>query len=316
MNLTRKMESVGGFMKKPILVVLAAGMGSRYGGLKQMDPVGQSGEKIIDYSVYDAIDAGFERVVFIINRKIEKDFKDLVGAEIEKHVEVHYAFQELNDLPGQIDIPAERQKPWGTSHAVYAAREFLDAPFAVINADDFYGRQAYHQMYRFLTETAEQDQEYCMIGYLVKNTVTDKGSVSRGVCQTENGYLKAIVERLKIEKRDQGIVYVEDDGEYPLTDDTVVSMNFFGFKPSFVKEIEGRMVDYLKANLPTNPLKAEYFLPLTVDSLLKEKKASVKVLETSEKWYGVTYIEDKAEVVEALKQMAQAGNYPKSLWGK
>lgn len=303
-------------MKKPILVVLAAGMGSRYGGLKQMDPVGQSGEKIIDYSVYDAIDAGFERVVFIINHKIEKDFKELVGAEIEKHVEVNYAFQELTDLPGEVQIPADRQKPWGTSHAVYAARDFLDAPFAVINADDFYGREAYHKMYQFLTETADKEDEYCMIGYLVKNTVTDKGSVSRGVCETENSYLKTIVERLKIEKTEDGIVYIEDEKAYPLTDDTVVSMNFFGFKPNFVTEIGQRLPAFLNEKLPVNPLKCEYFLPLTVDSLLKENKATVKVLETSEKWYGVTYQEDKAEVVAALKEMAESGKYPKSLWGK
>ncbi len=303
-------------MKKPILVVLAAGMGSRYGGLKQMDPVGQSGEKIIDYSVYDAIDAGFERVVFIINHKIEKDFKELVGAKIEKHAEVRYAFQELTDLPEGVQIPADRQKPWGTSHAVYAAREFLDAPFAVINADDFYGREAYHKMYRFLTETAENGGEYCMIGYLLKNTVTDKGSVSRGVCETKDGYLTAIVERTKIEAREGGIVFLEEDKAYPLSDDTVVSMNFFGFKPSIVDEIGNRIVGYLTEKLSTNPLKAEYFLPATVDALLREGKATVKVLETGEKWYGVTYIEDKAEVVEALKAMAEQGKYPKSLWGK
>lgn len=303
-------------MKKPILVVLAAGMGSRYGGLKQIDPVGQSGEKIIDYSVYDAIDAGFERVVFIINHKIEKDFKELVGAEIEKHAEVRYAFQELTDLPAGVTIPADRQKPWGTSHAVYAARDLLDAPFAVINADDFYGREAYHQIYRFLTETAEREDEYCMIGYLVKNTVTDKGSVSRGVCETKDGYLTAIVERTKIESRKDGIVYIEDDQAYPLADDTVVSMNLFGFKPSIVREIQNRIVGYLNEKLPANPLKCEYFLPATVDSLLKEGKATVKVLPTREKWYGVTYHEDKAEVVAALKALAEQGKYPKSLWGK
>lgn len=303
-------------MKKPILVVLAAGMGSRYGGLKQIDPVGQSGEKIIDYSVYDAIDAGFERVVFIINHKIEKDFKELVGAEIEKHAEVRYAFQELTDLPAGVNIPADRQKPWGTSHAVYAARDLLDAPFAVINADDFYGRGAYHQIYQFLTETAENENEYCMIGYLVKNTVTDKGSVSRGVCETKNGYLTAIVERTKIESRKDGIVYLEDDQAYPLADDTVVSMNLFGFKPSVVREIQNRIVGYLNEKLPSNPLKCEYFLPATVDALLKEGKATVKVLPTTEKWYGVTYHEDKAEVVAALKALAEQGKYPKSLWGK
>ncbi len=303
-------------MKKPILVVLAAGMGSRYGGLKQIDPVGQSGEKIIDYSVYDAIDAGFERVVFIINHKIEKDFKELVGAEIEKHAEVRYAFQELTDLPAGVTIPADRQKPWGTSHAVYAARDLLDAPFAVINADDFYGRGAYHQIYQFLTETAENENEYCMIGYLVKNTVTDKGSVSRGVCETKNGYLTAIVERTKIESRKDGIVYLEDDQAYPLADDTVVSMNLFGFKPSVVREIQNRIVGYLNEKLPSNPLKCEYFLPATVDALLKEGKATVKVLPTTEKWYGVTYHEDKAEVVAALKALAEQGKYPKSLWGK
>lgn len=303
-------------MKKPILVVLAAGMGSRYGGLKQIDPVGQSGEKIIDYSVYDALDAGFERVVFIINHKIEKDFKELVGAEIEKHAEVRYAFQELTDLPAGVTIPEDRQKPWGTSHAVYAARDLLDAPFAVINADDFYGREAYHQIYQFLTETADKDDEYCMIGYLVKNTVTDKGSVSRGVCETKNGYLTAIVERTKIESRKDGIVYLEDDQAYPLADDTVVSMNLFGFKPSIVREIKDRIVGYLNEKLPTNPLKCEYFLPATVDALLKEGKATVKVLPTKEKWYGVTYHEDKAEVVAALKALADQGKYPKSLWGK
>lgn len=303
-------------MKKPILVVLAAGMGSRYGGLKQIDPVGQSGEKIIDYSVYDAIDAGFERVVFIINHKIEKDFKELVGAEIEKHAEVRYAFQELTDLPAGVTIPADRQKPWGTSHAVYAARDLLDAPFAVINADDFYGREAYHQIYEFLTETAEREDEYCMIGYLVKNTVTDKGSVSRGVCETKDGYLTAIVERTKIESRKDGIVYIEDGQAYPLADDTVVSMNLFGFKPSIVREIQNRIVGYLNEKLPANPLKCEYFLPATVDSLLKEGKATVKVLPTREKWYGVTYHEDKAEVVAALKALAEQGKYPKSLWGK
>ena len=303
-------------MKKPILVVLAAGMGSRYGGLKQMDPVGQSGEKIIDYSVYDALDAGFERVVFIINHKIEKDFKELVGAEIEKHAEVRYAFQELTDLPAGVTIPEDRQKPWGTSHAVYAARDLLDAPFAVINADDFYGREAYHQIYQFLTETADKDDEYCMIGYLVKNTVTDKGSVSRGVCETKNGYLTAIVERTKIESRKDGIVYLENDQAYPLADDTVVSMNLFGFKPSIVREIKDRIVGYLNEKLPTNPLKCEYFLPATVDALLKEGKATVKVLPTKEKWYGVTYHEDKAEVVAALKALADQGKYPKSLWGK
>ncbi len=303
-------------MKKPILVVLAAGMGSRYGGLKQIDPVGQSGEKIIDYSVYDAIDAGFERVVFIINHKIEKDFKELVGAEIEKHAEVRYAFQELTDLPAGVTIPADRQKPWGTSHAVYAARDLLDAPFAVINADDFYGREAYHQIYQFLTETAEREDEYCMIGYLVKNTVTDKGSVSRGVCETKDGYLNAIVERTKIESRKDGIVYIEDGQAYPLADDTVVSMNLFGFKPSIVREIQNRIVGYLNEKLPANPLKCEYFLPATVDSLLKEGKATVKVLPTREKWYGVTYHEDKAEVVAALKALAEQGKYPKSLWGK
>ena len=303
-------------MKKPILVVLAAGMGSRYGGLKQIDPVGQSGEKIIDYSVYDAIDAGFERVVFIINHKIEKDFKELVGAEIEKHAEVRYAFQELTDLPAGVTIPADRQKPWGPSHAVYAARDLLDAPFAVINADDFYGREAYHQIYQFLTETAEREDEYCMIGYLVKNTVTDKGSVSRGVCETKDGYLTAIVERTKIESRKDGIVYIEDGQAYPLADDTVVSMNLFGFKPSIVREIQNRIVGYLNEKLPANPLKCEYFLPATVDSLLKEGKATVKVLPTREKWYGVTYHEDKAEVVAALKALAEQGKYPKSLWGK
>lgn len=302
-------------MKKPILVVLAAGMGSRYGGIKQMEPMGMSGEKILDFSVFDALEAGFEHIVFILNHAIQEDFKKLVGKAIEQHAKVSYVIQDLHDLPAGIAVPEGRTKPWGTSHAVYSAREYLDVPFAVINADDFYGKDAFHKMYHFLTETAEVEEEYAMIGYLLKNTVTDQGSVSRGVCETEDGTLRRITERLKIEKTDRGIY--DNTAESVLLDgDAVVSMNFFGFKPNFVKEIARRMSEYLQTELQTNPIKCEYYLPLAVDALIQEKKVNVKVIPTVEKWYGVTYAEDRKVVAEALKKMVEDGKYPKILWGK
>ena len=309
-------------MKKPVLVVMAAGMGSRYGGLKQIDPVGSHGEAILDYSLFDAHEAGFETAVIIIKKAIEKDFMDTVGKRLEKcPMEIRYAFQEIDkEIPEGYQIPAERTKPWGTSHAVLCAKEQIgDAPFAVINADDYYGKSAYKTLYTYLSSAQNTEKyDFCMVGYRLGNTVTDNGSVARGVCQTDdNGYLTQVVERTKIEKYDGGIHFTEDDGATwtELSADVNVSMNMWGFTPEFLQEIEARFPEFLQVDVPKNPAKAEYFLPRTVSDLLSENKATVKVLESADKWYGVTYAADKPQVVAALKAMAAEGKYPDGLWG-
>ena len=304
--------------KKPVLVVMAAGMGSRYGGLKQIDPVGSQGEAILDYSLFDAHEAGFETAVIIIKKAIEKDFMDTVGARLKKcPMEVRYAFQELEkELPEEFEIPAERTKPWGTSHAVLCAKnEIGDAPFVVLNADDYYGKSAFKVAYDALLE-AQEGSNYFMVGYQLGNTVTDNGSVARGVCQTnEEGYLTAIVERTRIEKYEGGIRFTEDGENWEdLAFDTPVSMNMWGYTTEFLKEVEARFPKFLEEDVPKNPAKAEFFLPMTVGALLKEGKATVKVLRTPDKWYGVTYAADKPQVVAALKEMTEAGKYPDGLW--
>ena len=306
--------------KKPVLVVMAAGMGSRYGGLKQIDPVGSCGEAILDYSVYDAHEAGFETVVIIIKEAIKADFMETVGARLQKSpVEIRYAYQELDKLPAGYTVPADRTKPWGTSHAVLCAKDAIDgAPFAVINADDYYGKSAYKVMYEALSKAEDGEKfDYCMVGYEVGKTVTDNGSVARGVCNTdENGYLTDVVEQTRIEKYEGGIHYTEDGENWvDLPADTIVSMNMWGFTPSFLEEIEKGFAAFLDNALATNPLKGEYFLPFVVQNLLSEGKASVKVLTSPDKWYGVTYAADKPVVVAALQQKAQEGLYPNSLWG-
>ena len=307
--------------KKPVLVVMAAGMGSRYGGLKQIDPVGSCGEAILDFSVYDAHEAGFETVVIIIKEAIKKDFMATVGARLAKApVEIRYAYQELDKIPEGYTVPADRTKPWGTSHAVLCAREAIDgAPFAVINADDYYGKSAFKVIYDYLCQARDTEQyDYCMVGYRLGNTVTDNGSVARGVCRTdENGCLAQINERTRIEKYAGGIHYTEDGGESwtDLPFDTTVSMNMWGFTPSFLAEIEARFPAFLDAVLGINPGKAEFFLPGTVSQLLSENKATVKVLTSPDKWYGVTYAADKPQVVAALRAMTEEGKYPNSLWG-
>ncbi len=300
---------------------MAAGMGSRYGGLKQIDPVGSHGEAILDYSLYDAHEAGFETAVIIIKKAIEKDFMETVGARLKKcPMEIRYAYQEIEKIPAGFEIPAERVKPWGTSHAVLCAKEQIDgAPFAVINADDYYGKSAYQVIYDYLSKAEDgQFYDFCMVGYQLGNTVTDNGSVARGICSTdENGYLTQVVERTKIEKYEGGIHYTEDDGA-TWTDvpaETPVSMNMWGYTPVFLKEIEARFPEFLAVDVPKNPAKAEFFLPRTVSELLSEKKATVKVLESADKWYGVTYAADKPMVVAALKAMAEEGKYPDGLWG-
>lgn len=302
--------------KKPVLVVMAAGMGSRYGGLKQIDPVGSQGEAILDYSIYDAHQAGFETVVIIIKEAIRKDFMETVGKRLKKApVEIRYAYQELDKLPAGITIPEGRTKPWGTSHAVLCAREQIDgAPFAVINADDYYGKAAFQVIFDALSASTEPNG-YCMVGYELGKTVTENGSVARGVCQTDDkGYLTEVIERTSIETYEGGIRY-QENGEYTdLPADTTVSMNMWGFMPGFLDEIDARFGAFLKDAIPNNPLKCEYFLPLPVSQLIKEGKATVKVLTSPDRWFGVTYAADKPVVVAALKAMTDEGKYPDGLW--
>ena len=306
--------------KKPVLVVMAAGMGSRYGGLKQIDPVGSHGEAILDYSVYDAHEAGFETVVIIIKEAIKKDFLETVGARLAKSpVEIRYAFQELHKLPAGYTTPADRTKPWGTSHAVLCAKDAIDgAPFAVINADDYYGKSAFRVMYEALCNAQDGEKlDYCMVGYELGKTVTENGSVARGVCYADKmGYLTEIVERTRIEKYEGGIHYTEDGENWvDLPEDTIVSMNMWGFTPSFLDEIEKGFAAFLDNAMKTNPLKGEYYLPLVVQNLLAADKATVKVLTSPDKWYGVTYAADKPLVVAALREKTETGLYPDGLWG-
>lgn len=303
--------------KKPVLVVMAAGMGSRYGGLKQIDPVGSQGEAILDYSIYDAHQAGFDTVVIIIKEAIKKDFMETVGKRLEKApVEIRYAYQELDKLPAGITIPEGRTKPWGTSHAVLCAREQIDgAPFAVINADDYYGKAAFKVIYDALS-TMTDPNGYCMVGYELGKTVTENGSVARGVCATdETGNLLGITERTRIEKYDGGIHFTEDGQTWQdLAPDTIVSMNLMGFQPSFLREAKSRFPAFLDKALAENPLKGEYFLPSIVQQLLSEGKATMKVLTSPDQWYGVTYAADKPVVVKALADMAKGGLYPQPLF--
>ena len=307
-------------MNKPVLVVLAAGMGSRYGGLKQMDSVAGHGQSIIDYSIYDARRAGFEKVIFVIKRALEEDFRRLVGDRIARGIQVEYAFQELDDLPAGYAVPAGRKKPWGTTHAVLAARDLIRGPFAVINSDDYYGPEAFRLIYDFLStqDEAAVPQRYAMVSYLLGNTVTDNGSVARGVCRVgEDGLLREVVEHTRIEKDGSDARSTLDGGEtwVPLPGSTPVSMNFWGFQRSFVDEGEARFPEFLDRILVENPEKGEFYLPLLVSRLIGEGKAQVRVLPSEDKWYGVTYREDKPGVVAALADMTARGLYPENLWG-
>ena len=307
-------------MKKPVLVIMAAGMGSRYGGLKQIDPVDREGHIIMDFSIFDAKRAGFEKVVFIIKRENEKDFKEAVGHRMEQVMDVAYVFQDIDKIPEGFRVPEGRVKPWGTAHAVLCAMDEVDGPFAVINADDYYGRHAFQVIYDYLT-THEDDEKYryTMVGYRLKNTVTDNGHVSRGVCELDpEKHLVAINERTRIEKRDGGIAYSEDDGKtwISLDPDTLVSMNMWGFTQSMMEEIRRGFPGFLEKGLSENPMKCEYYLPSVVSGLLAEDRASVTVLESEDKWYGVTYKEDKPVVVEAIQSLKDAGIYPQDLWEK
>ena len=305
-------------MKKPVLVIMAAGMGSRYGGLKQIDPVDKEGHIIMDFSIFDAKRAGFEKVVFIIKKEDEADFKEAVGNRMEKIMDVAYAYQDLHNLPEGFEVPEGRVKPWGTAHAILCCKDVVDGPFAVINADDYYGKSAFQSIYDQLVAYSDNEKyQYTMVGYKLYNTLTENGHVARGVCTTdENSRLVDIHERTRIEKHGDIAEFTEDDGATwtELPEETIVSMNMWGFTASVLKEIDARFAAFLDRELPKNPIKCEYFLPFVVDELLKEGKADVTVLKSIDRWYGVTYKEDKETVVNAIKGLKEAGCYPEKLW--
>ena len=283
------------------LVVMAAGMGSRFGGLKQAEPVGKNGEAIVDYSVYDAAAAGFDKVVFVIKHSIEKDFKELVGNRISKKIETHYVFQETNDLPAGFVCPETREKPWGTGQAILACKDLVNEPFAVINADDYYGKTAFKVMYE---ELKKQTGDYCMVGFQLKNTLTENGYVSRGVCKAENDYLADIIEVAKIKNCE----YEDENGNLVKLDpDHLVSMNMWGLTPDIFGYLEKDFIEFLKENI--NEPKKEFFIPLEIGCLVKKGEKRVKVLSTPDRWYGVTYKEDKQSVVDAIEKMTLAGMY-------
>ncbi|MGB4659229.1 MAG: sugar phosphate nucleotidyltransferase [Mobilitalea sp.] len=305
-------------MKKPVLVIMAAGMGSRYGGLKQMDPVDEEGNLIIDFSIYDAIRAGFKKVVFIIKHAMEKDFKEIIGNRMSEFIGVEYVYQELSELPTGYQIPEGRVKPWGTGHAILSGKSVIDGPFAVINADDYYGREAFQMIYDTLISVKTNEKyQYSMVGYLLGNTLTEHGHVARGVCHvSKEGKLLEIQERTQIERRGEEAAYTEDNGMtwMPISATSIVSMNMWGFSESIFPELERRFIGFLDSEVTKNPLKSEYFLPSVVEELLQEDKAEVKVMQSNDKWIGVTYQEDKPGVVKAIREFKEQGIYPKYLW--
>jgi hypothetical protein len=298
------------------LLILAAGMGSRYGGMKQVDAFGPSGETITDYSIYDALHAGFERFVFVISPQMEEDFKENYIRKFPSSLNVDYVIQSLDNLPVGFTVPEDRVKPWGTAHAVLMAKDAIKEPFAVINADDYYGRKSYKIMNHFLAQTSEcAPGYYCMVGFELQKTISEHGSVARGVCQVnEKGYLTGMVERTKIFIKDGGIVYEEEDGSlHPLDRMATVSMNLFGFTPDFFDFIEEDFKGFLKKNMK-NP-KAEIYIPYVVNNQIAQGRSKMSVLQTPESWFGVTYQEDKPKVLKAIRQLVDEGVYPESLWG-
>lgn len=298
---------------KPTLVVLAAGMGSRYGGLKQIDEFGPNGEAIIDYSVFDAIRAGFGKVVFVIRKSIEKDFKEHIGSKFKNRIKVEYAFQEIDNVPEGMQVPEDRTKPWGTAHAVMVAEPCVNEPFAVINADDFYGKNAYQTMADFLKKLSNEDPTFSILGYHVENTLSKHGTVSRAECIVdEKGNLKHIQERTKILEHEGKIVYLDETPPVELSRKTPVSMNFMGFTPSAFKFYRDEFDTFIRKNID-NPT-AEFYLPYVLDVLIKTNKATIKVIDTDENWFGVTYKKDKDEAFQTLQDLIHSGVYPSSLW--
>jgi dTDP-glucose pyrophosphorylase len=302
-------------MKKPLLVILAAGIGSRYGGLKQIDPVDSAEQLIIDYSIYDAKQAGFEKVVCIITPALEENFRERIGDRISKHVDLHYAYQTLEKIPAGFSIPEGRTKPWGTAHATLCAKHLINSPFAVINADDFYGRNSFVQLYSFLS-SPQDPNNHAMVSFLLENTLTEHGHVARGVCKTEDNQLVEIIERTHIEPRSGGAVFTEDGENFTFVPQgTVVSMNFWGFQTSIISDFENRLPVFLTETIKSNPLKGEYLLPTVVNELVAENQASVNVLKTTEKWFGVTYKDDMPKVRQEIAKKKSEGIYPDILWG-
>ena len=300
-------------MEKPTLVILAAGMGSRYGGLKQIDTVGNNGESIIDFSIYDAKEAGFEKVVLIIRKEHEEAFRKCLTDKVSKHMEVEFAYQDMYDIPEGIKVPEGREKLWGTTHALLACRNIVKGPFAICNADDFYGKDAYRVIYNYLKNEISDDN-YGMVGYLCNNTLTDNGTVTRGVCENTDGYLSKIVEVQKIARKDGKPVY-EDNGEWKELDpNTLVSMNFWGFTPKIFEECEVLFKDFIGEAVKENPMKCEHVIPTAIGTLVKENKCKVKMLSSKDEWFGVTYKEDKPSVVAKIQKMKDDGIYPFDLW--
>lgn len=300
-------------MQEPTLVILAAGMGSRFGGLKQITPVDEHGHAIIDFSLFDAYRAGFRRVAFIIKHEIEADFKAVVGRRAEKYFDVRYVYQQIENLPEGYSVPEGRTKPWGTGHAVLCAAQAVDGPFAVINADDFYGRTAYTALYDYLTGERPEN-EHAMVAYQLKKTVTESGSVARGICRVEDGFLTDVVERTRIEKRGSDAAYTEDGENWlPLSGELPVSMNCWAFSHSMMDELIKRFPAWLDENVPKNPMKCEYFLPSVANALIKDGEGSVRVLNCHETWYGVTYKEDLQSFKDAMKRMRTEDIYPEAL---
>ena len=300
-------------MQEPTLVILAAGMGSRFGGLKQITAVDDHGHALIDFSLYDAYRAGFRKVVFIIKHEIEEDFKNRVGRRMEKYFDVKYVYQQLDVLPAGYAVPEGRVKPWGTGHAVMCCAGVVDGPFAVINADDFYGPSAYTTLFDYLKED-RADNEHAMVAYELRKTVTENGSVARGICSVENGYLTDVVERTRIEKRGDDAAFTEDGVNFvPVSGSVPVSMNFWGFGKSMLRELQNRFPAWLDENLPKNPLKCEYFLPFVANSIIKEGMGSIRILNCRETWHGITYKEDMDSVVNYLAELRRQGVYPEAL---
>ena len=305
-------------MEKPVLVVMAAGMGSRYGGLKQIDPVDEQGHIIIDFSIYDAIMAGFEKVIFVVKKGIEEDFKKVIHRFVLNLKQVEFVYQELTDVPGDFTIPEGRVKPWGTGHAILCCKDKIKGPFAVINADDFYGREAFKMIYDFLSSDAENQQNlYAMVGYQLKNTLTENGSVARGVCEVDdNGFLTTVVERIKIEKFSDGVKYYDEEKDewININPDSTVSMNFWGFKAGIMEELEKQFDTFLKTEIIDNPIKSEFLIPTVVQRMIEAQKIKVKVLKSNNQWFGVTYKADKEVVERKIIELKEQGVYPINLW--
>ncbi len=297
---------------KPTLLVLAAGVGSRYGGVKQMDPIGPSGENIIDYSVFDAIRAGFGKVVFVINSSIEKDFKEVYESRLTGKIETAYVIQEIGNIPAGLTFKPERSKPWGTGHAVLVAKDLIREPFAVINADDFYGQHAFEIMGRYLSALNVEETTYAMVGYELKNTLSENGSVSRGICNTIDHMLTGVVERTSIIWEGDKIVFEEGGKKFPLDENELVSMNIWGFTPKYFQQSESYFSTFIADN--ADNLKAEFYIPFVINKLISKEEASVKVLESHDQWFGVTYLQDKEQTVLRVIDMVEEGRYPASLW--